>query len=220
MRTFIVSLMVLVLVGTASALPPPKAPAGPAKPKNAALAALETEIKELESNVDRELLRLFSDQVQTGVYRSRLGILQREWQQLFAAQAPKAKPKSYAPPAPGEFAIDEAVGSDGESLEQAMLTSVCKKRRGCRIWARVSFGKELVKKGGKFEFSAEVKSKGSITKYAVPAKEMTISGNSVVVDLPLESLYIYKGTYEGTLKVLCNERYKSKSFSFELIDTY
>jgi hypothetical protein len=218
MRIILPSLSVVLLAGAALAAPPPGAKK--AKPKNETLAKVEEEVKEAQKEVDRELLRLFGDQVQTGVYRGRLGILQHEWQKLFAEQGPKPKARVYPTPAAGEFAIDEAVGSDRESLDDALLTASCKKRRGCRIWARIAFGKELVKKGGRFEFSAEVRLKGSTTRYAVPAKEMVITGPSLVVDLPLEGIYISKGRYEGTLRVLYGDRYKSKPLAFDLIDTY
>ena len=170
--------------------------------------------------MDQELLRLFSDQVQTGVYRSRLGILQREWQKLFAETGPKPKKHTYPAPAPGEFAIDAAVGSDRESLDDALQSASCQKKRGCRIWARISFGKELVKKGGRFEFSAEVWAKGTDSKVAVPAKEMTITGPSQIVDISLDAIYLSKGSYQGTLKVIYGERVKSKALGFELIEVY
>ena len=207
-----------LLAGRAGAVPAKKA----AKPAEQ-VAKLDEEAKGLEKQVDEELMRLFRYQVQSGVYRNRLAILQKEWQKLFAGmQASAAKPtlKLYSTPKPGDFAIDEVRGSDADSLERALVTGNCKKRAGCRIWARISFGKDLVKKGGKFEFSAELKLKTSTTRIAVPTKELTITGPVATVDLALDALYIYKGTYEGTLKVMYGERFKSKSFTFELIETY
>ena len=159
-----------LLAGRAAAVPAKKAAPKAAKPAEQ-VAKLEEEAKGLEKQVDEELLRLFRYQVQSGVYRNRLAILQKEWQKLFAGmQASAAKPrlKLYPTPKPGEFVIDEVRGSDAESLEQALVTSNCKKRAGCRIWARISFAKELVQKGGKFEFSAELKLKSSTTRIAVP----------------------------------------------------
>lgn len=202
----------------ASAVPPPRA----AGKKGEALTKLETEAAELDKQVDREIMRLFSDQIWAGVYRSRLSILQKEWQALFAASAPKPVAKVYPKPAPMEFAINEALGSDADTLDAAIGAASCKKRAGCKIWARISFGSELVRRGGKFEFSADLKTGSglSIKRHAIPAKELAITGPVMTVDLPISDLYIYKGTYEGTLKVLCNERYKTKSFTFELISTY
>jgi hypothetical protein len=201
----------------ANALPPPKGGA-----KGGEVAALETEAAELSKQVDREIMRLFSDQIWAGVYRARLSILQKEWQGLFAASAPKPVARTYPPVAPLEFAVNEALASDADTLDAALGTPSCKKRAGCKIWARISFGKELVRKGGKFEFSADLKTGTglSIKRHAVPAKELAITGAVMTVDLPISDLYIYKGTYQGTLKVLCNERYKSKSFTLELISTY
>jgi hypothetical protein len=210
-----------LLAGRAGAVPAKKAATKPAKPAEQ-VAKLDEEAKGLEKQVDEELRRLFRYQVQSGVYRNRLAILQKEWQKLFAGMQASAKPrlKLYPTPKPGDFVIDEVRGSDAESLEQALVTGNCKKRAGCRIWARISFGKELVQKGGKFEFSAELKLKSGTTRIAVPTKEMTITGPVATVDLALDALYIYKGTYEGTLKVMYGERFKSKSFSFDLIETY
>jgi hypothetical protein len=210
-----------LLAAPAIAAPAKKA-AKAAKPSEA-LTKLEDEAKDLQKQVDDQLLSLFRYQVQSGVYRSRLATLQKEWQKLFAnmqVAGTKRKIKMYPTPKPADFVIDEAVGSDAESLESAVSTSSCKKKAGCRIWARISFGKEMVQKGGKYEFSAELKLKSGTTRVAVPTKEMTITGPVATVELALDALYIYKGTYEGTLKVMCGERYKSKRFSFELIETY
>jgi hypothetical protein len=211
-----------LLAGHAAAVPAKKAAPKAAKPAEQ-VAKLEEEAKGLQKQVDDELMRLFRYQVQSGVYRNRLAILQKEWQKLFAGmQASAAKPrlKLYPAPKPGDFVIDEVRGSDAESLEQALVTGNCKKRAGCRVWARISFAKDLVQKGGKFEYSAELKLKTGTTRIAVPTKEMTITGPVATVDLALDALYIYKGTYEGTLKVMYGERFKSKSFSFDLIETY
>jgi hypothetical protein len=210
-----------LLASPAAAVPAKKA-AKAAKPSEV-LTKLEDEAKELQKQVDAQLLSLFRYQVQSGVYRSRLGILQKEWQKLFATMqvaGTKRKIKMYPAPKPGDFVIDEAVGSDAESLEAALNTGSCKKKAGCRIWARISFSKEMVQKGGKYEFSAELKLKSGTTRVAVPTKEMTITGPVATVELALDALYIYKGSYQGTLKVMCGERYKSKNFSFELIETY
>jgi len=200
----------------ASAVPPR------AGKKSEALTKLEADADELDKQVDREIMRLFSDQIWAGVYRSRISILQKEWQALFAASAPKQPVKVYPKVAPMEFAINEALGSDADTLDRAMNAPSCKRRAGCKIWARISFGSELVRRGGKFEFSADLKTGTglSIKRHAVPAKELAITGPAMIVDLPISDLYIYKGTYEGTLKVLCNERYKTKSFTFQLISTY
>jgi len=184
------------------------------------ISQLKGQVAELQLKIDKQLLYMFQDQVQAAVYRSRLSNLQKEWQQLFAAMGTKPKLTAPKPPPPGEFRIDEVVGSDAPGLEAAIATPSCKRRKDCRIWARIAFGAEMVKKGSKFEFSAEVVNRAGSKRKAVPAKTLTINQPVMVIDLPLSGVYIYKDHYTGTLRVLCDGRYKSKSFAFQLIRTY
>jgi hypothetical protein len=211
----------LLVADEAGALPPPKgAKGGKAGKKNEALEKLAAEARDLTTQVDRQIMTLFSDQILAGVYRSRISLLQKSWQELLAGVAPKPVAPRWTKPLPTEFVINAVAVSDAETLEAALATPSCKKRAGCRIWASIGIGSELVRRAGKFEASADLKGTIGTTRYAVPGVEVAITGPLMTVDLPLSSLYIYKGTYTGTIKVLLGERFKSRPFSFQLIETY
>lgn len=187
----------------------------------ASSAQLQQRIDKLNHKIDRELGRLFRNQVQAAVYRVKLGDLQQEWQKLFAQVGLKRpKAEQLPPPAPNEFRIDEVAGSDAASLEQAVLTSSCKRRTGCRIWAKISFGAKLLKKKPTVRVFAEVKNKKGTTRKAVPAQVLTVNKAVMVVSLPIDKLSLYKDSYEGSLQVLCDGRYKTRSFEFQLLKTY
>lgn len=188
--------------------------------KREQIAQLKAEITKLQQTIDKQLLYMFKDQVQAAVYRSRLSSLQKEWQKLFTAMGNQPKLKTPKPPPPNDFSIEEVVGSDAPSLEMALATPSCKRRKDCRIWARIAFGTEMVKKGSKFELSADVVNRAGTKRKAVPAKTLTINQPVMVVDLPLGGVYLYKDHYKGTLRLLCDGRYKSKTFSFQLIRAY
>jgi hypothetical protein len=185
--------------------------------KREKIEQLKGKISELQQKIDKQLQYMFKDQVQAAVYRSRLSSLQKEWQKLFAAMGNRPKLKTLKPQPPNDFSIEEVVGSDAPSLEMALATPSCKRRKDCRIWARIAFGSEMVKKGSKFELSADVVNRAGTKRKAVPAKTLTINQPVMVVDLPLGSVYLYKDHYKGTLRLLCDGRYKSKTFSFQLI---
>jgi hypothetical protein len=184
------------------------------------LQRLEQRAKDLQRRIDDELRYMFQAQVQAAVYRSRLSSLQQEWQKLFTAIGARPKLSTPRPPPPNELRIEEVVASDAQSLEQALATPSCKRRKDCRIWARISFGRELVKSGSKFEFSADLVNRSGSKRAAIPAKSLTVNQPIMVVDLPLSGTLIYKDHYKGTLRVLCEGRYKSKPFEFQLIKTY
>jgi hypothetical protein len=182
-------------------------------------AELKTEIAEIQRRIDRELLRLFKDQVEAAVFRSRVSALQKEWQHLFAELGIKPKLAQPKPPPPNQFTIAEVAASDAGSFEQAIVTPSCKRRRGCRIWVRIAFGRLLVHKKARFELSADLQGTGS-KKYTVPTRELTVTKPVMVVELKLESLYLRKGSYTGRLKVLCDGRYKSRPLELQLHGTY
>jgi len=213
MRCSSISLLLLL----ALALAPVEAGAQGRKQR---IDQLNQEITELKQRIDRELFGLFEDQVQAAVYRSRISNLQRQWQALFAELGTKPKLSTPRPAPVDGFRIEELAASDASSLEMALATSSCKKSKDCRVWVRVSFGKDLVKKGVGFEISAEIQNKGGTRRVAVPAKSLTVSQPLMVVDLPLDRSYLRKDQYQVTLKVMCDGRYKSKSVEFELLGVY
>ena len=182
---------------------------------------LEQKVKRLNTSIDIELMRLFRDQVQAGVYRMRLKDLQQEWQVLFAQVGLKRKKPKLPPLDPNEFRIEEAAGSDATALERAVVSPSCKRRSGCRIWAKIGFGKKLVKKKPlEARVWAEVKNKTGSRRLAVPAQIVKVDKTSMVLSLDLGKLSIYQDSYEGNLQVVCNGRYKSRSFKFDLLKTY
>jgi hypothetical protein len=183
-------------------------------------AELKTEIAEVERRIDKALLRLFKDQIEAAVFRSRVSALQKEWQRLFAELGIKPKLAAPKPPQPNRFRIAEVAASDAGSFESAIVTPSCKRRRGCRLWVRIAFGRALVAKRVKFELSADLQQSKSSKKYTVPTRELTVTKPLMVVDLKLESLYLRKGAYTGRLKVLCDGRYKSRPFELQLHGTY
>ncbi|MCC6751710.1 MAG: hypothetical protein IT371_28920 [Deltaproteobacteria bacterium] len=209
----------LLLGGAAGAQPKAAKPAKGAKEKG---PSPTQEAEELQKKIDQELQWFFSYQVEGATYRSRLKILQSEWHKLFGEMGTKEKPKQAKtlPPPLSGFRIDTVSANDGLSAETAQTTTGCKKRRGCRVWVWVSFAKDLVTKQAKFEISADLSSATGSSRYAVPAKELTAREGSMAIDLALDQLYIYKGKYTGTLKVLCEGRYLSKPFELELFDTF
>ncbi len=181
---------------------------------------MEQRVRDLNGKIDRSLQQLFRDQVKAAVYRRRLADLQHKWSELFAQVGLKRKKAALPPLEPTEFRIEEAAGSDASTLARALVASSCKRRKGCRIWARIAFGTKLVKKGKKARVWAEVKNKKGTTSVAVPASEVTVDKGQVEVSLSIGRLSIYKDHYLGTLQVVFDGRYKAKAFEFDLLNTY
>ena len=75
----------------------------------------------------------------------RLKDLQQQWQELFGKVGLKHKKPKLPPLDPNEFRIEEATGSDATALDRAVVTPSCKRRKGCRVWAKIGFGKNLLK---------------------------------------------------------------------------
>lgn len=185
------------------------------------IVRMEQEVKKLNTRIDGELKRLFRDQVKAAVYRMRLKDLQAQWHQLFAQVGLKRKKVTLPPLDPNEFRIEEAAGSDAPNLERALLSPSCKRRRGCRIYTRIGFGKNLLKKKGlKARVWAEVKNKSGTKSLAVPAQMVPVTKGAQQVILDLSKLSLYKDSFEGNLQVVLDGRYKAKAFKFQLLNTY
>lgn len=184
------------------------------------IAEARQRVKKLDSEIDRRLLQLFRNQVQASVYRLRIKDLQQQWQSLFAQVGLKRKKVDLPPVGPNEFRIEEAAGSDAADLDRAMVTASCKRRKGCRVWAKIAFGKKLRKKGLTARVWAEIKNKKGTKRLAVPAKELPVDRDELVISLDISKLAIYKDQFEGRLQVVCDGRYKAKTFEFVLLNTF
>lgn len=193
------------------------ATAAPARAET--LEELNKQAAKLDSEVDRQLQWYFRYQVQTGWYRSRLKLLQSQWQKLLGKLIPERK-KVYPPPPTQGFRVDELIISDAVSFRQALLTPSCKRKSQCRFWLRIAFSKALAgKKGEQVEVSADMQHKTKASKrYFVRPRPMKIADTVMIIQLPLSRArsYIWSGAYEAKVRVLAGGRYKRKSLSFKL----
>ncbi len=182
------------------------------------LAELEAAAQKLSKSIDSDVQWLFRYQVETGWYRSRLMALQDQWRVLmtrFGVRKEPGRKSSYPAPPRSGFRIDAVVGSQELSFAKARLGAGCKQMRGCKLWLRISFGKEHVNKAARFEVSADLTS-SSGRRYAVPTKDFTVKQAVMIVDVPLDRIYLPKGRNSGTVKVLGEQTFKRRRFTLDI----
>ena len=187
------------------------------KSRKQKMAELKIEADALAKKIDQDIQWLFRYQVEAGWYRNRLLSLQGQWKDLMtrAGVTKVAKQSKFkAPPATG-FRIDAVVGSEELSLSQALLKPGCARMRGCRLWLRISFGKDYTKSNTRLEVSADLTA-ATGRRYAVPTKEFSAKSAVMVVDVSLDRIYLPKGRNTGTVKVFGSNRIERKTFTLNI----
>jgi hypothetical protein len=171
----------------------------------------------LDQEVDQQLQWYLRYQVQAGWYRSRLKLLQSEWQQLLGRPIPQ--PKKYPPPPAQGLRVDELLVSDAVSFRQARLTPSCKRKNQCRFWLRIALSKALAAKAERLEVSATLQhTKQASRRYVVRPKTQKIAGSVMIVQLPLSRAKstIGSGPYQAKVRVLAGGRTKHKTLELTL----
>ncbi|MCA9668149.1 MAG: hypothetical protein KC503_21270 [Myxococcales bacterium] len=192
------------------------APAG-AQSRREKVAEAEAELTKLKEKIDKDIMWLFHYQVEASSYRSRLAALQKGWKGLMTqfGVSSSYKQASYPPPPASGFRIDAVYGSQELSLTRARLAPGCRGMRGCKLWLRVAFGPSFSRARLRFEVSADLRSRSG-SRYAVPTREFTVTRRVMVVEVPLDRVYLPKGMNSGTVKVFSQSRVVRRNFSLSI----
>lgn len=181
------------------------------------VAELETEKAKLQKEIDGQLQWYFRYQVQAGWYRTRLQLLQEEWQKLLGNLIPNKK--SYPPAPMSSFRVDEVFISDAQSLRQGVLAPRCKRKSDCRLYLRISFSAVLAKSSSSFTVTASMKNTSRKDKqYTLRPEQGNTREKVAILAIPLSSAgkYIWSGPYIMTVRIMAGGRYVTKTLNFNL----